>query len=340
MGTYVYGKRKSRNDNTREKVSISVPPIVEEELWLKAQEKLRRNRKFAKRNSKNEYLLRGFIKCNFCGHSYVGQARIAENQHYYRCLRRMGYWKKIYEECPGKGKMIRRDWIEGVVWNEIKNWILNPIILEEVISEKLKGYEKEKGNSFKRYSKLRDSIEKKKEEKTRILELFRRATITIEDVEKQLKDIESEEKALVQMGEELKSKMIEDLPGEELLKSFRGEMEEYRGKLGDGSIKFEDKRRIVEKFVKEVRVNMNGKKADCASLIETIPFRKEIEPISLADTKIVTVYARDKNTNDERDLQDADNSANFADVIYHFPFPPKQLGVIVNGVPLTRDYDW
>lgn len=332
MGNYLYGKRKSRNDNTREEVSISVPPIVDEELWLKAQETLKRNRKFAKRNSKNEYLLRGLIKCNFCGHSYVGQARIVENQHYYRCLRRMGYWKKIYDDCPGKGKTVRRDWIEGVVWEEIRNWILNPIILEAVITEKLKEYEKDKGNSFKSYSKLRDSIEKKKEEKTRILELYRRGTITMEDVEKQLEAIESEKQALLQMGEELKPKAIENLPREELLKSFRGEIEVYGGKLKGDSITFEDKQRIVEKFVKEVRVNMNGKKADFASLIETIPFRKEIEPISLADAKIVTVYARNKNTNDERELQEADNSANFADVIYHFPFPPRELGVIVNGV--------
>jgi site-specific DNA recombinase len=229
MGTYVYGKSKSRSDNVRETISIPVPPIVDEELWRKAQETLKRNRRFAKRNSKHEYLLRGLIKCNFCGHSYVGQARSDENQHYYRCLRRMGYWKKIYEECPGKGKTIRRDWIEGIVWNEIKNWILNPAILEEVISAKLKGYEKDKGNSFKTYGKLRDSVEKKKEEKTRILELYRRGTITMEDVEKQLEAIESEEKVLLQMGEELKSKMIENLPHEELLKSFRGEIEEYRG---------------------------------------------------------------------------------------------------------------
>jgi hypothetical protein len=89
--------------------------------------------------------------------------------------------------------------------------------------------------------------------------------------------------------------MIENLPHEELLKSFRGEIEEYRGKLVDGSIMFEDKRRIIEKFVKEVGANMNGMKADCASLIETIPFRKEIEPLSSENVKIVTFYVRDKN---------------------------------------------
>ncbi len=300
MGTYVYGKRKSRSDNTREKVLISVPPIIDEEIWLKAQETLKRNLKFAKRNSRNEYLLRGLIKCNFCGYGYVGQSPHRGNQHYYRCLSRMGYFKRAYGECTGKGKLVRRDWIEGVVWNEIKNWILNPVILEEVISEKLKEYEKEKGNSFKRYSKLRDSIEKKKDERARILELYRRGTIKMEDVDKQLQDMESEEKALLQMEEELKSKMIEDLPREELLKSFGKAIVEYGGKLADGSITFEDKRRIVEKFVKEVRVNMNGRKAGYPSLVETIPFRENAEPVSLTDASIVTIYSRDKNTKEGR----------------------------------------
>jgi hypothetical protein len=179
---------------------------------------------------------------------------------------------------------------------------------------------------------LRDSIEKKKEERTRILELYRRGTITMEDVEKQLEIVESEEKALLQMCAELKSKMIEDLPREELLKSFRGEIEEYREKLEDSSIMFEDKRRIIEKFVKEVRGNMNGKRAGRLSFVETIPFRKEIESIPLKDAKTVTVYSRDGNMmNNEEDLE-PDYGGNYGDVIYHFPFPQKELEVTVNSM--------
>ncbi|MGE5446069.1 MAG: hypothetical protein ACM3SR_15995 [Ignavibacteriales bacterium] len=230
--------------------------------------------------------------------------------------------------------MVRSGWIEDVVWDEIKKWIVNPVLLKEIISAKLKEYEKAKGNSFKGYSKLRDSIEKKKEERTRILELYRRGTITMEDVDKQVGAIESEEKVLIQMCEELKSKMIEDVPSEDLLKSIEKEIEVYREKLEDGSITFEDKRRIIEKFVKEVRVNMNGKKAGYPSLIEAIPFRKEIESISLKDAKVVTVYSRDGNMMNNEEESQPDYGTNYADVIYHFPFPPKQLDVTVNPVSL------
>lgn len=117
-----------------------------------------------------------------------------------------------------------------------------------------------------------------------------------------------------------------------MLKGLRGEINAYRRKLDDGSIMFKDKQKIVRTFVKEVRVNINGKKAGRPSLVETIPFRSNAEPISLKDTSIITVYSRAKNTKDERELQ-PDYTANFADVVYHFPFPPNKFDVTVNCMP-------
>ncbi|MGE5446357.1 MAG: hypothetical protein ACM3SR_17480, partial [Ignavibacteriales bacterium] len=201
----------------------------------------------------------------------------------------------------------------------------------KIISEKLKEYQKERGNSFKAHSRLKDSIEKKKEERARILELYRKGVITMEEVEKQLEAVELEETHLIKMSEELKSKMMDGLSQGELVRAFRGEIDRYREELENGSIAFEDKQRIIQTFVKEVRVNMNGRKAGRPSLIETMPFRKEIESISLKDSKIVTLYSRDINSNNAEGLQ-PDYSSNFADVIYHFPFSPKELGATVNSM--------
>ncbi|HEX3034729.1 MAG TPA: recombinase family protein [Thermodesulfobacteriota bacterium] len=329
IGSYTYGNRKSRRDNTREKVIIPIPAMIDRELWLKAQETLKRNRKFSDRNSKYEYLLRGLIKCNFCNHGYCG-FRKRGGPYYYRCYARLKHYKMIYGECTGRGKAVRGDWIESVVWNEIKNWVLNPVILEEIISAKLKEYEKEKGSAFKTYSRLKGSIEKKQQERTRILELYRKGVITMEDVQTQLEAVESEEKQLIQMAEEHKAKLVENLSHEELIKHFKEEMKVYRDKFESGPT-FKDKQRIVQAFIKEVRVNMNGRKAGRLTLAETIPFRNEIEPISLKDVKIVTVYSRSDSRNKEESLS-PDTNSNFADVIYRFPFPTKDLGVTVNSI--------
>lgn len=72
MGEHHYGKR-SRNLN-RLLIEQSVPAIVTEEIWRKAQETLSSNVLFSKRNSKHQYLLRGLMKCGLCGLTFIGCA--------------------------------------------------------------------------------------------------------------------------------------------------------------------------------------------------------------------------------------------------------------------------
>lgn len=339
IGTYVFGEHKSRSDNTREKAIISVPPIVDESLWLKSQETLRRNLKFAKRNTKHGYLLRGLIRCNFCGHGYVGWVNVI-GRLYYICYGRIGHYARIYGECTGRAKKVRADWLEGVIWDEIKYWLLNPSELEETIEAKIKEYEAERGNSFKTYRKLQGTIAKKKEERERILALYRKGVISMDDVEKQFEDVAREEQKLLESIDELKARMGENLPYEELIARFREEVYTYKEKIETDSIAFEEKQRIVQAFVKEIRVNINGNKlgrpsrlkASAGTLIQTIPFRSNAAPVSLKDASIVTVYSRDNNRGKES-LQ-PDSKGNFVEVLYHFPFPPKENRV--TGLGLLR----
>ena len=59
-----------------EKVYIPVPAIVDGATWGAAQGQLAENAKYSGRNNKrNQYLLRGLIKCPRCGGSYSGRSR-------------------------------------------------------------------------------------------------------------------------------------------------------------------------------------------------------------------------------------------------------------------------
>jgi site-specific DNA recombinase len=71
MGTHQFGKRRKTK---RSLIEQPVPPIVSEEVWEKAQQNLRNHLLFGKRNAKNQYLLRGLIKCGLCGKTYIGVA--------------------------------------------------------------------------------------------------------------------------------------------------------------------------------------------------------------------------------------------------------------------------
>jgi site-specific DNA recombinase len=81
-----YGKR-SRTPN-REIITRVVPAIVNDDIWLRAQQTLAGNVLFSKRHSNHQYLLRGLVKCGLCGLTYIGLANRranGKNEFYYRC---------------------------------------------------------------------------------------------------------------------------------------------------------------------------------------------------------------------------------------------------------------
>jgi site-specific DNA recombinase len=63
MGTHEFGKRTASG---RPVVSRPVPAIVIEEVWRKAQANLKAHLLFSSPSARNQYLLRGLIKCGLC----------------------------------------------------------------------------------------------------------------------------------------------------------------------------------------------------------------------------------------------------------------------------------
>jgi hypothetical protein len=52
-------------------VSVEVPALISVETWDRLQKKLLYNRAMSKKNAKQDYLLRGLIRCVNCGYSFV-----------------------------------------------------------------------------------------------------------------------------------------------------------------------------------------------------------------------------------------------------------------------------
>jgi site-specific DNA recombinase len=106
-------------------VTCPAPALVDGATWEAAQAALLRNRTLATRNAKRDYPPRGLIRCQNCGHSYSG-AYFA-NQRRYRC------WggTRTHPGSDGQpqrcfGKHLPTEWIEDAVWQECRQFILNP----------------------------------------------------------------------------------------------------------------------------------------------------------------------------------------------------------------------
>lgn len=111
MGIHEFGKRAVKK---RPLISRPVPAIVAETTWNKAQQTLKVNFLFSARSAKNQYLLRGLIKCGLCGLTYVGVAANRPNgkrEFYYRC--NGAHSPSVYTKLGRcRAKAIRGDYLE------------------------------------------------------------------------------------------------------------------------------------------------------------------------------------------------------------------------------------
>jgi site-specific DNA recombinase len=135
--TYVFttdegGKKFARPKEDWIEIPGVTPAIITLELFEAAQKQLQVNRDKSPRNVKQEYLLRGHIRCRHCGRAYVGSVKTT-------ILKDTKHLRRFYH-CTGKLKMCapvercrNKDWnaqnLESIVWSELEGVLRNPEII-------------------------------------------------------------------------------------------------------------------------------------------------------------------------------------------------------------------
>lgn len=137
-GVAIYNGRSSLYDNL---IEIQVPPIVNPEIWSKANAGIQKRKIFNRqKNNNHHYLLgQGLMRCGSCGHAYTGiyykDRSPTTTNRFYKCN---GRTMRKYKELQGKpvckrAMPIPADWIENVVWDECCKLLTRPKYAEKVI---------------------------------------------------------------------------------------------------------------------------------------------------------------------------------------------------------------
>ena len=115
--------RDCRRIRPREQwIAIPVPPIIEPDLWDRAQAQLARNAQLSFRNNqKHNHLLRCLLTCGACGLAMHGVARTLAGgvaaQHYYRCAGKDRVMTAREIACPRA--QLDGERLETAVWEHI-----------------------------------------------------------------------------------------------------------------------------------------------------------------------------------------------------------------------------
>lgn len=115
-------------------IENAVPPIIDEALWRRVQERKNANKQVQPRKRKRLYALTGKIFCGICGEHFYGmQSGSTQNGKYYAYRYYVCSKRKGYQSC--KCDRIRKDYIEDVVLQEIKRRILNDDAVKRLSEE-------------------------------------------------------------------------------------------------------------------------------------------------------------------------------------------------------------
>ncbi|WP_400162875.1 recombinase family protein [Brevibacillus sp. TJ4] len=251
-GLHRYGKRSSKE---REIIERDVPAIIDVETWEKAQKVLRNNQLEATRNTKYQYLLRGLMKCQCCGLTYVG-VHFPGNQRapkgYYICTGKQAYKGPMQGKCTSKN--IPQNWIEELVWQDCLAFLNQPEDALQEIAATMQTKEQRKDDIESELTLIRRSIDEKDTERQSILDLFRRNIITFTDLEKQIQKINQEKEVLENRLVELRNTLDADQDYSDKLQNAFQLLTILRKKLDD-KLTFESKREIVKTLVDRIQVH-------------------------------------------------------------------------------------
>ncbi|MBA7711772.1 hypothetical protein ES703_120738 [subsurface metagenome] len=183
--TYGQPKHRMKSDTKRKNTGIiwkpkeewieipnATPPIISEEIFIAAQERLQENRRMATRNSKNEYLLHGHIYCTRCGRAYWGAPGIRPRngiQYCYPFYQCSGRLKKVTPiRCDNRQHNAKR--LETLVWAEIERVFKQPKL---IFAEVQKRQEEQEANVWqKELERVLVQLENRKRQKDRVWKAF------------------------------------------------------------------------------------------------------------------------------------------------------------------------
>ncbi|MCR4279549.1 MAG: tRNA 2-thiouridine(34) synthase MnmA [Candidatus Zambryskibacteria bacterium] len=256
---------------------IEIPRIVSDEQHKKGLLQARKNLMFAKRCTKQTYLLQGLIRCGKDHLKYRGHQEKSGVIYYY-CKSRMNNTPQKNCNSP----YLRADQIEPIVWNTVKSILENP---EEVFNnfrnESILNEERAKSIDG-RLDYISSAIKKLEVAKKRITEAFKAEVMTLPELRKEKTDIELSEEKLISERDGLIMKLNVQHDVSAKIDLFKETCHKFLSKINDPKIVTERlKKDIIKLVIDEVVIE-----GESVKIFATIPLPNKIHEREMDKTDI------------------------------------------------------
>lgn len=173
-------------------IPIKIPAIVTQETWEAAQKQIQRNKKLATRNTKHNYLLRGFLYCALCGRAMTAYARPSKRKtgidkvyYYYSCISKESN-SYIIGNPPCQCRRIPAEDLDTTIWECLVNIAKSRSYLLDYLQNK------NSPNYSNQITHLNIIVLELKKKQTDIIRWYQENLITSETTEKELQRVNKE----------------------------------------------------------------------------------------------------------------------------------------------------
>ena len=189
----IASRNSAHHERPREDwITIPVPPIVREEIFALAQERLEANKTHAPRRTVTPSVVQGLVSCAKCGYAlYRTSTRSSARAiHYYRCLGSDAWRRLSGSVC--NNRPVRQDLLDEVVWTEIMRLLEEPNLIQNELDRRLAAA-READPTKRREETLRRDLARIAKSIDRLLTAYQEGLLSLDELRERMPDLRRRE---------------------------------------------------------------------------------------------------------------------------------------------------
>jgi site-specific DNA recombinase len=232
-------------------IAIAVPPIVSEETFALAQERLQANKIHAPRRTVTPSVVQGLVSCTKCGYAlYRTSTRSSARKiYYYRCLGSDAYRHLSGPVC--NNRPVRQDLLDDVVWTEIVRLLEDPRLIQNELERRLMAA-READPTKRRDEALRRDLIRIRKGINRLLTAYQEGLLPIEELRERMPELRRREQASNAELQAIADRSVTRASYLRLAETLNTFLTRLRSSAG--ALDVSERQRIMRLLVKEVLV--------------------------------------------------------------------------------------
>src|SRR5262244_1964824 len=251
-------------------IEIPVPPIITEETFALAAERLQGNKDHAPRRTITPSLVQGLVVCRKCGYGLcrTSTRTSARKIHYYRCLG-SDAWRHLGGPVCNS-RPIRQDLLDQIVWQEVIHLIEDPTLIRSELDRRLDGARAAEPTKRRREA-LERELTRIRKSMERLLTAYQEDLLPLDELRRRMPELRAREQSAQAELQAILDQAADQISFLRLAETLTAFLQRLRQSAE--TLEIAERQKVVRLLVKEVLVDN-----DTIAIRHSIPAQAPTSP--------------------------------------------------------------